>query len=83
MDSDSFTGQQYLLDDSIDFGSTNPMNGDQSAVQRYAIGNFTIHSTKSVAFGSTYSVDSNLSAGQDYPKFEQLGPDLRLESQGI
>ena len=31
----------------------------------------------SIGFASVYSLDSDLSAGQRYPSFEQLGPGLK------
>jgi len=32
-----------------------------------------------IGFPNTYPLDSDLSGGERYPTFEQLGPDLKLE----
>ena len=35
----------------------------------------------SIGFASVYLLDSNLSGGQRYPSFEQLGPGLYIQSR--
>ena len=37
----------------------------------------------SIGFASVYLLDSDLSGGQRYPSFEQLGPDLQIGLNNI